>query len=289
MMTATRSRTPITRAQMMSVAPSIFATAAHESRSDRYTNIPTINILEGLEAEGFQVFEVSQSRARDVTRREYTKHIVKMRRGNHEYGRPGEHVFRNDREEIPEVCLVNSHDGSSSYQMFAGLFRLLCNNGLMVACGLSSEIRIPHTGDVLSRVIEGAYTVVADFDKVRDNAERMKAITLDAGEQTAFARAAIVAKYGELEADHPTRAGRAAYPITAEQALVPRRNGDEGGNLWRTFNRVQENLVKGGQRAARSATGRRMKTRAVEGISQNVQLNRALWTLADEMAKLKAA
>jgi hypothetical protein len=52
---------------------------------------------------------------------------------------------------------------------------------------------------------------------------------------------------------------------------------------------VQENLIRGGQRAARTPTGRRQKTRPVEGITQNVQLNRALWTLADEMAKLKAA
>jgi hypothetical protein len=274
---------------MLAAAPSIFAAEAHGSRSDRYTYVPTITILEGLEKEGFQVVEVSQSRARDVTRKEFTRHIVKMRRGTHEFGRPGEHVFRNDREEIPEVCLVNSHDGSSSYQMFAGLFRLLCNNGLMVACGVSTEIRVPHSGDIMGRVIEGAYSVVADFAKVRDNAERMKAVTLDAGEAQAFARAALVAKYGELEADHPARAGRAAYPITAEQALVPRRAGDEGADLWRTFNRVQENLVRGGQRAARTASGRRNRTRPVEGVAQNVQLNRALWTLADEMAKLKAA
>lgn len=278
-----RSRVTLTREQMFRAAPSIFAAEAHGSRSDRYTYIPTIDILAGLEKEGFEVVEVAQSRARDVTRKEFTRHIVKMRRGTHEFGRPGEHVFRDDREEIPEICLVNSHDGSSSYQMFAGLFRLLCNNGLMVACGVATEIRVPHTGDVLNRVIEGAYTVVGDFDKVRDNADRMKALTLDAGEQEAFARAAIVAKYGELEE------GKTAYPIDARTALTPRRSGDEGGNLWRTFNRVQENLVRGGQRAARTATGRRNRTRPVEGVQQNVTLNRALWTLADEMAKLKKA
>lgn len=281
--TASRSRTTLTRDQMMRVAPSIFATTAHHSRSERFTAIPTIGLVEGLEKEGFEVVEVAQSRARDADRREFTKHIVKMRRGQHEFGRPGEHVFRDDREEIPEVCLVNANDGTSSYQMFAGLFRLLCNNGLMVSCGVSTEIRVPHTGDILGRVIEGAYTVVADFDKVRDNADRMKAITLDPQEAEAFARAAIVAKYGELED------GKAAFPITAAQALQVRRNGDEGGNLWRTFNRVQENLVRGGQRAARTRTGRRQTTRPVTGVTQNVALNRALWTLADEMAKIKAA
>jgi hypothetical protein len=277
-----RSQNPITRADMMRVAPSIFATAAHESRSDRYTYVPTISILEGLEREGFQVFEVSQSRARDQSRREHTKHMVKLRRGNHAYG-PG-HVIRDDRAEVPEVCLVNSHDGTSSYQMFAGLFRLVCSNGLVVACGLTTEIRVPHTGNIVDRVIEGAFTVVADFDKVRDNADRMKAITLDAGEAQAFARAAVVAKYGDLSE------GATVYPIAEAQALKPRRREDEGRDLWSTFNRVQENLIRGGQRAqTRTATGRRLSTRPVEGITQNVQLNRALWTLADEMAKLKQA
>lgn len=278
---ATRSRDPITRDQMMRVAPSIFATAPHDSRSDRYTYVPTIEILTGLEKEGFQVFEVGQSRAKDATRREFTKHIVKMRRGNHAYG-PG-HVFRDDREEIPEVCLVNSHDGTSSYQMFAGLFRLVCSNGLVVSVGTATEIRIPHTGNILDRVIEGAFSVVQDFDKVRDNAQRMKALTLDGDEARAFARAAIVAKYGDLEE------GRTAYPITTEQALATRRREDNGRDLWRTFNTVQENLIRGGQRATPSPTGRRGRTRPVEGITQNVQLNRALWTLADEMAKLKQA
>jgi hypothetical protein len=280
---ASQSRNPITREAMLARAPSIFAVEAHHSRSERFTAIPTIRLVEGLEREGFQVVEVSQSKAREADRRDFTRHIVRMRRGQHAYGKPGQHNFRNDREEIPEVCLVNANDGTSSYQMFAGLFRLLCDNGLMVSSGVATEIRVPHTGDILGRVIEGAYTVVADFDKVAANVDRMKAITLQPDESLVFARAAILAKYGELEE------GKTAYPIRAEQALQVNRRGDEGTDLWRTFNRVQENLVRGGQVAARSKTGRRQTTRPVTGIAQNVGLNRALWQLTEEMAKLKAA
>jgi hypothetical protein len=263
---------------MARVAPSIFATAAHESRSQRYTYIPTVDILNGLTKAGFEVFEVSQSRTRDLSRRECTKHMVRMRQGN--LGEVG--------SEVPEVVLINSHDGTSAYHMMAGMFRLVCSNGLVVPAGLVNEVRVPHTGDVIGRVIEGAFSVVEDFDKVRDNAGRMKGITLAPREQEAFARSAIVAKFGELEPDHPTRAGRAAYPITTDQTLRARRHDDTGADLWSTFNRVQENLVRGGL-PSRSANGRRLRTREVTGISQNVALNRALWTLADEMARLKAA
>lgn len=268
-----RSRDPLTFDQMRSVAPSIFAAQPHDSRSERYTYVPTVAILERLISEGFQVFEAGQSRSRDLTRREFTKHMVKMRRA--------ESGPRALGQETPEIVLINSHDGTSAYQMLAGMFRLVCLNGLMVPSGIVQDIRVPHTGDIAGRVIEGAFTVLESFDRVRDNADGMKRLTLSEGESNAFARAAIVAKYGEPEAGKAT-------PITERQALASRRHDDNGRDLWSTFNRVQENLVRGGL-STRSTNGRRMRTREVQGISQNVQLNRALWTLADEMGKLKQA
>jgi len=50
--------------------------------------------------------------------------------------------------------------------------------------------------------------------------------------------------------------------------------------------RVQENLVQGGL-STRTANGRRNRTRAIQGIDQNVKVNRALWILAEEMKRLK--
>ena len=75
-------------------------------------------------------------------------------------------------------------------------------------------------------------------------------------------------------------------PITEAQVLMPRRVDDRGSDLWSTFNRIQENLVKGGLNG-RNTRGRRQSTRPVQGIDQNVRLNRALWMLAEEMRKLK--
>jgi len=78
------------------------------------------------------------------------------------------------------------------------------------------------------------------------------------------------------------------------QLLAPRRSEDNGNDLWRTFNRIQENALRGGMKA-RNATdemgrrGRRVSTREVKGIDQDVKLNRALWQLAERMAELKQA
>ena len=60
-----------------------------------------------------------------------------------------------------------------------------------------------------------------------------------------------------------------------------------GHDLWRLFQRVGENALRGGQ-PGRSAQGRRLQTRPVGSIDRGVSLNRALWMLAEEMRKLKA-
>ena len=58
-----------------------------------------------------------------------------------------------------------------------------------------------------------------------------------------------------------------------------------------TINNVlQENAIKGGQTAwGRDAHGKQRRTtsREVGAIDQDVKINRALWHLATEMAKLK--
>ena len=44
--------------------------------------------------------------------------------------------------------------------------------------------------------------------------------------------------------------------------------------------------MRGGQ-AGRSAQGRRMQTRPIGSIDRSVDLNRALWVLAEEMRKIE--
>jgi hypothetical protein len=183
------------------------------------------------------------------------------------------------RPEANEIILINSHDGASSYQMLAGVFRFVCCNGLV--CGtVSNDIRIPHKGNVQGEVIEGAFRVLEDFEAIDNATETMKALALDQGEERAFATAALALRYGERSDGQPPA------PITVEQLLEARRPEDLGHSLWTTFQRVQENAIRGGQ-PGRSTQGRRVRTREVASIDRGVSLNRALWVLAEEMSKLK--
>lgn len=77
-------------------------------------------------------------------------------------------------------------------------------------------------------------------------------------------------------------------PIAADQLLTPRRYEDRVDDLWSTFNRVQENMTKGGV-PGRTRKGRSTRTRSINGIDQNVKINRALWILAEELRRYRAA
>lgn len=268
-----QSDRPLTDAQIMQVAPSVFAPEPHASRSKRYGYVPTIDVLDALRKEGFMPFMVCQAGTRVLDKTAYTKHMLRLRRDQRDN--------RTDGQEVNDIILLNSHDGSSAYQMLAGCFRFVCANGMV--CGdIDTDLRLRHSGHVVDDVIDGAFRVLEDFELVDAQKDAMKSLSLNRGEQQAFAHAALELRY-EPEQGQPL-----AAPITEEAILAARRPEDTGPSLWTTFNRVQENLVQGGLKA-RSATNRRLTTRPIHGIDQNVKLNKALWTLASEMGKLKAA
>ncbi|WJM79889.1 DUF932 domain-containing protein [Pectobacterium brasiliense] len=249
---------PLTRDELFRVVPSVFSEDKHTSRSERYTCIPTITLLDNLQREGFQPFFACQTR-RDIGKREHTKHMLRLRREGQITG-----------QQVPEIILLNSHDGSSSYQMLPGLFRSVCQNGLI--CGESlGEVRVPHKGDVVERVIEGAYEVLDTFERIDEKRDAMQSLLLPPPAQVALAKAALTYRFGE---EH--------QPVTAAQILAPRRWQDESSDLWTTYQRVQENLIKG-VLTGRSVQGRQSRTRAVKGIDGDIKLNRALWVMAETM------
>jgi len=264
-----RSELPLSEEQMRRTAPSIFAAGKHASRSERYTYIPTIDVLRGLKREGFEPFMVAQGLSRIEGKTEYTKHLIRMRHAGQVSTKP----------EANEIVLINSHDGASSYQLLSGVIRFICCNGLVVG-SVAHDIRIAHKGNIQDEVIEGAFRVLDDFEVVDASTEAIKAIELEPEEERAFARAALTLRYGERTEGQPPA------PITAEQLIQVRRPEDQGNAVWMCFQRIQEHLTRGGL-PGRTAQGRRMHTREVAGIDRNVALNRALWVLAEEMRKLK--
>jgi hypothetical protein len=270
---------PLTDDQLRARAPSIFATEPHESRSKRYVYIPTIQIVNALRKEGFLPFAAKQAVSRVPGKADFTKHLLRFRQFD-----LGD---INKGDIIPELALLNSHDGSSRYKLMTALFRVLCLNGLIAKTGDGDEVSVPHSGKVEQEVIEGSFRVIDQSVKLLEAPKNWGAIELKQTEQLALANAAHTLRFADAE-------GEVTTPVQPGQLLTAHREADRRNDLWTTFNRIQENVIKGGLSARQEPAqgqphGRMVTTREVKGIDADVKLNRALWALTQEMYRLKLA
>lgn len=266
----------LTEDEMRRSAPSIFATTAHESRSERFQPIPTIDILRALSEEGFMPVGVKQGRTRDAGKREFTKHLIRLRRLDHD-------AKFSVGDTVCEILLKNANDGPSAYDIMAGLFRIRCMNSLVAQTSTLDSVKVRHSGNVSDKVIDGTFRVLKEAEKALAAPADWGGLMLDRDERQVFAEAAHIARFGDSEGETTTH-------IQPDQLLRIRRTGDRENDLWTTFNVVQENAIRGGLQARfRDEHGRMRRTssRAVKGIDQNVKLNKALWTLSEKMAELK--
>ena len=271
-----RNQSPLTIDQIAQRAPSALATRPYDAMSTKYGFVLTLGVIEAMIASGFQPFSATQSRTRIVGKGDFTKHMLRFRHAD-----VGPLVVG---DVIPEVVLVNSHDGTSAYKLIAGLYRLVCSNGMLVSDGEIDSINVAHKGNIVQDVLDGSHRLIAETQKSIGTVRNWTQLQLTDGEAHAFAESAHSLRFADAD-------GKVTTPITPTQLLEPRRREDVGNDLWRTFIRIQENALKGGMSAIqRDAEGRRVRrvtTREIKGIDGNVNLNRALWTLGERMAALK--
>jgi hypothetical protein len=260
---------PITLEEAAAKFPTLAATSAHPSRSKRYTQISTMDVLQGFVREGFEIRSIVTARTRDESRRGYEKHMIKLRR-------PQKAIVG---DYTPELSLLNSHDGASAYKLVFSMLRFICDNGMAVGENWAS-VHVPHRGDVASEVINGAHIVLNQTQDIVAQIDRFKSITMSDDAIEAFTHEAFKLRYPDAE-----EAGRA--PITPLMLNHARRPADVGDSVWAVYNRVQENLIKGGFRGRIIGSNGRMRRttmRPVRGIDQDMTINQRLFTLAESFA-----
>ena len=268
-----QSHKALNETQLRAMVPAAFATEAHTSRSQRYAYIPTATIIEQMIGAGFAPTYAAQTGSKEENAAGHAKHMIRFRRG--------ELTGLNDS--VPEVVLINSHDGSSSYQLLAGIYRLVCLNGLVVGHDYRS-VNVRHSGNAGKQVIEGSFEVIDQATHALPRIEQMQQTLLTQDERMMLAISAHQLRFSDSEV---------GQSIPAERLLEARRPGDHGRDLWSTLNVVQENVIRGRQTGwildDRGRRARRVSTRAINGIGQGVNLNREVWNLAEQLLELKAA
>lgn len=243
-------------------APAVFAPSAHERMSSKYTFVPSERVLSGLMQAGFVPVDARQTHTRRASPL-HARHVVRLRRR-----------FETVRltDSVPEVVFLNSHDGTSAYQLRMGIFRVVCTNGLIVSRGAFPAYCVSHRGNVVDEVIAGALEISERFDVLAAQVERMERCVLQMDEQIAFAERALSFRFPDV----------AQCGMQPSQLLTCRRTEDIGDDLWKTFNRVSENLLRGGL-SRRAASGRLTRTRRITSIRHDLRLNSQLWDLAAQV------
>jgi len=265
---------------MMQTAPSVFAQAPRNDVSDRYGFVPTINVIDALRDVGWMPVDAAQKQVRVEGNRDFTKHLVRFRRLDDD-------IIVGDS--VVEILLTNSHDRSSGFIMHAGIFRMACANGIVIADSTFNKVNVRHNSHAAERVIEGSYEVIENVPKIAAEVDSMRAVGLTQQEQEIFALTAFDYAHPKLVGNDDIITSR---DNIAQQLVRPARRADVEPNLWNTFNRVQERLLKGGLRTTKLDDKTRRGTRAtttrkVGSIDKDIKLNKALWEMATQMRALK--
>lgn len=306
---------PLTPQQLQHAAPAVFATEPDYDVSDRYQFVPTIEVVESMGRFGWYPVEARQKKVRLAGNIETTKHMVLFRNPD----LPLIRITDRDPVAL-QIALTNSHDRTSRFKILAALLRFICENGLVVSDATFGSISVMHSNKAIDEIIANAFNMIGELPRIGQNIESFAHKELTPQQQYAYARSALHYKYEvhnqqndgkpqqivyrdvnkfRAEQHKATREGRDPatihlLPISPDDLLNSRRHEDTGmrvrqgyreigkakNDLWTTYNVVQENLLKGGQRGM-SESGRRSTTRAVTSIDGDLKLNRALWSMAE--------
>jgi len=207
--------------QLRALAPSVFAAQAMPGVSSRYAFVPTAQLVGRLRDAGWAPVSAVEQKVKLDERRGFQKHLIRFQRRD---------VVPVKGEYTPELCLINSHDRSSAYQLHAGLYRFICANGMFVADGSAFErVSIRHAGFTPDEVIEASFRILDQVPAITASVEVFRARQLTGPESRAFATAALRLRYEDAQ----------KTPVGPEKLLEPRRYEDAGEDLWHVFNRLQ--------------------------------------------------
>lgn len=252
-------------------APSAFATKASPKRSDRYAFVSTIDTIKPLIEAGWMVTGASQRSTRlDGRDPRYTRHMLNLAPPN------ADKVLVKVGDVRPELTLINAHDGQARFVGYLGMVRLACLNGLVVGGGRFASVSFKHIGDPKG-LVDQASELAGRAKELGPIIAEMNRRTMDDKAAKLFAAKAAKLAYDRQDFDPSV-------------LLATRREADAGRTVWQVFNRVQENIVRGGvQLTHKDGKRKQTTTRGLSHLQRTVDFNVGLWDLAVASIEKKAA
>jgi len=256
----------MTKEQMREVAPAVFTMTPSDEVSKHYTHIPTTKVIDDMELLGWGVVDVKEVKARKAKTRGVQKHMVVFRNPDVVInGEDGDTVF-------PQILLTNSHDGKNAFTFTAGLFRMICENGLVISTTQFEDVKMRHMGYTFEDLQVNIRDMVERLPLTVESMNKMKEVEM--GEQAAleFAKKALGTRFDEKQMNR--------IQIDLNELLKPTRKEDMGNDVWSVFNVVQEKIIEGDFEYISGTKVR--KARKVKNFKQDQKINMELFDLALE-------
>ena len=257
----------LTKDEIRTIAPSVFTESASQATTSKhYVHIPTETVIDDMAQLGWDVVDAKQVNARKNIG--FQKHMVVF--GNNDLvvnGKDGDVV-------MPRILMTNSHDGKNAFQFQAGLYRMVCSNGLVVADAEFANMKIRHMGYDLSELKTVINEIVEKLPLTVTCMNKLKAKKLSEEEKMSFAKEALRTRLPEAQISSFTYEN-------IQDLLNPTRNEDEGDDMWSVYNVIQEKIVHG-MFETFGARGKVRKARKIKNFQQDTRVNKELYTLALE-------
>ena len=249
--------------ELKEVAPSIFTTHGAGNTSDKYSHIPTDKVINDMAILGWNVVDAKEVKARKNVG--FQKHLVVFRNNDVVInGKDGDTIF-------PQILLTNSHDGKNSFSFQAGLFRMICENGLVISTKQFEAFKIRHMGYDFEKLQGVIKNVISSLDLTIESMNKMKQIELDEEQTLDFAKQLLENRVDGLN--------NTIDKTAINQVLEAQRSEDTGNGLWEVFNRVQENIVEGNFQYL-TRTGKRRYARPIKNFRQDMKVNADMYETA---------
>jgi hypothetical protein len=250
--------------QIKERANSVFTETASPTVSNKFTHIPTFKVIEDMAQLGWGVVDAKQVKARKG--QGFQKHLVVFRNPDIVInGADGDTVF-------PQVLLTNSNDGKNAFTFTAGIFRLVCENGLVISTQEFENVKIRHMGYTFEELQTQVRAMVEQLPLTVESMNKMKQIKLSEEQAKELATKALTTRFTEDQID--------AVKIDLDLLLEPTRPEDKGSDLWSVFNVIQEKILDGNFNYISGTKVR--KARKVKNFKQDLEINQKLFAMAAE-------
>ena len=245
---------------------------AHLGLSKHYSFVPTSKVINDLRTMGWNPVDAVQIKSRKKSTDGYQKHMVTFE--NDSYKTEG-------ATEYPQLLLTNSHDGDNAFTLSAGIFRLICSNGLVIKAEDYGSSRLVHKGYSFEAVQELVNQFNVTLDEVLTRVTAMKKVELTKDQQIEFAKQAALLRFTAKSYNEDN----ISDVVDIDGLLNVDRKEDAGNGLYEVFNRVQESLVQGKYLYAsngkvKDADTKTRKARPIKNFKQSINVNQKLSELA---------